>query len=591
MAIIKGSNKDDVLNGTPGDDTLFGLGGDDTLNGLKGADRMDGGKDADLLVGGQGDDTYVVDNVGDMITELAGGGNDTVESSITWALGAGLENLVLTGNQSINGTGNQLGNTITGNAGKNNLMGGLGNDKLSGGLGNDVLLGEAGNDILDGGAGKNTLNGGIGNDVYIVDSIDNAIVELKYQGIDTVKSSVNWSLQGTNLENLELVGAAAVLGQGNQSANVLIGNTAANLLSGETGNDTLIGGAGNDRLFGGDGNDLLQGDDGNDTLNGESGNDTLDGGRGYDTLNGGDGIDSLSGGLGKDSLILADFSGDTVNGGGASDSLFITGQNQTLNLAQDSISGIEDIKFNDDSNNTLSVTAQSVLALSPDSDTLRVDAQGNNTLFMEAGWVETGLVDGYKIFTKDGATLEVDAGIGHIEMTGSLYTINNADSAANVGSVFTSGTDVITVDFGGKRYSQWGLDTIDLTGFGVEDKLIINQADGVAASSSLKTIRPGTWFNQGYFLSTDYVIRGSNPEVRGGAHVTILTMDTIRWNNSLGQVMLQSNLLHKTTVDQVTFYDNSITVHTHYTTSLKSSGQVILTGLPPELPTDQFVFV
>ena len=58
---------------------------------------LDGGAGADTLVGGTGNDTYVVDNAGDVVTEGAGAGTDTVQSSVTFTLGANVENLTLTG--------------------------------------------------------------------------------------------------------------------------------------------------------------------------------------------------------------------------------------------------------------------------------------------------------------------------------------------------------------------------------------------------------------------------------------------------------------------------------------------------------------
>ena len=65
-------------------------------------------------------------------------GLDTVQSSITYTLGAEIENLTLTGNGSINGTGNALDNVLTGNSGNNTLNGGAGADTLIGGTGTDT---------------------------------------------------------------------------------------------------------------------------------------------------------------------------------------------------------------------------------------------------------------------------------------------------------------------------------------------------------------------------------------------------------------------------------------------------------------------
>src|SRR5204863_3502927 len=93
------------------------------LTGNAANNRLDGSTGIDTMIGGAGNDTYVADVAGDAITELAGGGIDTVETALTYALGAELENLVLTGTGAVNGTGNALGNALTGNTANNVLDG------------------------------------------------------------------------------------------------------------------------------------------------------------------------------------------------------------------------------------------------------------------------------------------------------------------------------------------------------------------------------------------------------------------------------------------------------------------------------------
>src|SRR5882724_865594 len=261
-----GNSGNDTLIGGIGNDTLTGAADNDSLDGGTGNDSLDGGDGKDTMAGGAGDDTYVVNDPGDKVTEtLAGaaGGTDTVQSSITYTLGANLENLQLTGGDTISGTGNTLDNVLTGNTGNNKLLGLAGIDQLFGG---------AGNDTLDGGVGTDTLTGGKGDDTFVLDVPTDVIVENVGEGADTVQAPFSIDLNDlkyTNVENATLLGSAALTATGTDVANALTGNTGANILDGGKGNDTLDGGKGNDTLTGGKGDDVYVIDSAKDLIVGE----------------------------------------------------------------------------------------------------------------------------------------------------------------------------------------------------------------------------------------------------------------------------------------------------------------------------------
>lgn len=264
---ISGNDADNILDGRGGNDAIYGNGGNDVLIGNAGADYMRG--DA-------GDDIYSVDDVGDVVDESTGSGNDTVYASISYVLGAGVDSLVLTGTANLSGDGNGGANYLFGNAGSN---------QLGGGIGNDVLVGGAGNDVLLGGEGVDAMQGGTGNDIYVVDHVSDTVDESNGDGIDTVYTYASFALSA-GLEYLTIAGSAAIDGYGNNENNVLSGNDAANRLDGRGGDDVLYGNDGDDILIGNAGVDYMRGDGGNDTYVVDNVSDIVDEstGSGLDTV-------------------------------------------------------------------------------------------------------------------------------------------------------------------------------------------------------------------------------------------------------------------------------------------------------------------
>jgi Ca2+-binding RTX toxin-like protein len=210
-----------------------------TIVGNAADNRIDGGAGADTMWGYGGNDIYFVDNSGDRVQELAGGGNDTVIAKASFALSAGseVETLRTMGSAStyaVDLTGNEFGNTIVGNAADNRI---------------------------DGGAGADTMWGYGGNDTYFVDNSADVVVDLAGGGNDTVIAKASFALSaGSEIEMLRTMGSASTYAvdlTGNEFDNTVVGNAAAN---------TIHGGAGNDSIWGYGGNDVLFGDQGNDTF-------------------------------------------------------------------------------------------------------------------------------------------------------------------------------------------------------------------------------------------------------------------------------------------------------------------------------------
>jgi trimeric autotransporter adhesin len=441
----------DILQGGAGNDNLYGGAGTDQLLGGDGNDTLDGDGGSDTLIGGLGHDTYVVDDLADAVTENANEGTDTVRSSMTYTLGANVENLTLTGTAAIDGTGNSANNTLTGNGAANVLAGSLGDDVYVVGAGDTVLenvnegvdtiqsavtwtlddhverltltgsaavnaIGNALGNTLTGNSAANVLVGGAGDDLYVVGAGD-TVVEQPNEGTDTVQSAVTWFLSD-EVEHLTLTGSGAINGTGNALNNSLTGNSAANTLSGDGGDDQLNGGTGADTLIGGTGNDTYSVDNAGDVVT-----EQLD-----------EGIDTVRSNL---SWVL----GDHI------ENLILTGSgaiNGTGNALNNTITGN---------------AAANVLDGGAGGDTA-IGGKGNDTYVVdEAGDVVTEQPSEGTDTVQSSVSYILSANVEHLTLTGA-NAINGTGNALNNTLTGNSAANVLTGGAGNDTYVVSADDTV-----------------------------------------------------------------------------------------------------------------------------------
>lgn len=310
---LLGGEDNDTLDGGSGEDKLYGDGGNDSLSGGDGNDGLIGGAGTDLMAGGAGDDSYIVEDTGDRVVEIAGEGRDTIYTLTDFELARGSAVEVLTAYDrgsaaALRLTGNELGQSIYGTAGANLLIGGGGADMLAGmsgddayivdgdddvveavGGGNDTvyangsftlgagsavetitvydrattnalnlfgnelaqrIIGNDGSNGLRSGGGADILYGLGGDDSFVVESGDAQIIEFAGGGRDTVYATVSYSLGGDAAVELltayDRAGTAALNFGGNQFDQSIYGNAGSNFLNGGGGSDTLYGLGGDD---------------------------------------------------------------------------------------------------------------------------------------------------------------------------------------------------------------------------------------------------------------------------------------------------------------------------------------------------------
>lgn len=319
-----GANIENLVVMTEGAVDLLGNDLNNAFTASAGNNRFDGGVGVDTV-------SYETATTGVTVSLSITGAQTTGGSGVDTLLN--IENL----------TGSALADELTGSSAANVLRGGGGADRLLGMAGGDALHGDAGNDTLNGGGGADRMYGGAGNDLYVVDHVNDQVVETDADaatgGIDQVNSSIAAFTLGAFVENGNIVATTAANMTGNALDNLITAGAGDNVIDGGDGVDTVsyvsagaavtmnlalttaqaTGGSGldtltnvenlngsrfSDRLTGNGLANRLLGDVGDDVLAGLNGNDVLNGGVGNDTLNGGAGSDTLTGGIGLDVFVF-----------------------------------------------------------------------------------------------------------------------------------------------------------------------------------------------------------------------------------------------------------------------------------------------
>jgi len=165
------------------------------------------------------------------------------------------------------------------------------------------LAGDGGHDLLIAGFGADTLDGGAGNDVYLLHTADQRVVEAAGGGIDTILIGGSWTgfVMPAHVERLVIdrtdidvagPGRRRITGNADDnhirllelSASEVLGGVGADTLITSLGAATLRGEAGDDRLAGSARHDLLVGGAGRNLMSGGAGNDTYVAGLGQDSV-------------------------------------------------------------------------------------------------------------------------------------------------------------------------------------------------------------------------------------------------------------------------------------------------------------------
>ena len=328
--------------------------------------------------------------------------------------------------------------------------------------------------------------GGPGNDTYIVDSVNDVVLEViagGAGGLDLIITSISL-VAPTNIENLMAATGATVDLVGNDLDNVLAGNERNNLLTGGHGRDTLVGGAGNDTLDGGSGVDQLVGGLGNDTYHVDSRFDVVIEltGEGLDTVyalssytlpsqvenlvleeggdytGGGNSLDNYIRGNSGNNILVGGLGKDTLEGG-LGDDIYVLSDN--LDVIID-IGGVDTIRSSLDLTLPGDIENGELIGI---GDTLVIGNIADNML---KGNIGNNILDG------QGGVDTLTGGAGSDQF---IISFNGAGVAADSITDFSPGQDLLIIDlasFGvdpvaaGQLYSGPVSSTSFLKGAGVQ---------------------------------------------------------------------------------------------------------------------------
>ncbi|MFZ2726349.1 MAG: hypothetical protein WAX77_08875 [Methylococcaceae bacterium] len=528
----------DYLLGTANNDIITG-GGSATIA------YITNSVGADTMEGSAGNDSYIVDNQGDMVIENPYQGIDTIYTTVSYTLPNEVENIQAVQPASSSGI------AITGNSKDNILDSGSQNnisDTLRGFAGNDTYIVDSNDQVIEGNIVTNTTttttdytdSGGV--DTIISASTVNIspLITANSQQSNTPTGTTQDKILGAAyIENVLLTGTATANILGNAKDNSLAGNDAVNSIVASAGNDTLDGGiestAKTDTLVGGSGNDMYiirnTSDVVNETISGSSGTDVIISTASYtlplnvenlnlistatingtgnilnNVINGNDAINSLIGGDGYDTLNGA-AGNDTIDGGTGNDLIFAgTGKDKVTTGT-----GTDTIKFTAGIADTFA-TANSIASVDWYND-LTLNATLGDRIDITVPVANIGLAVSGNVseasFISNMNSLLTSSGKGFVQFAGSIdAVIVNANFTPTTGT--TSAKSFLAIDLNASGTFDANDFVIDITG------------------STITSLTPSVFVTSALFLNGTTGIdilygRAGNDTITGGLGADVIS--------------------------------------------------------------------